>query len=153
MTEWNAAHYERIAGLQLAMANEVLHRLSLKGSERVLDVGCGSGKITAAIAGRLPMGSVLGVDASHEMVTFAGNHYCGPDHPNLSFEVADASTLPFSGRFDLVVSFNALHWIRDHGPVLRGIHAALKPGGMAHLRFVPAGPRKSLEDVIEDDAA
>jgi trans-aconitate 2-methyltransferase len=50
----------------------------------------------------------------------------------------------------LIVSFNALHWVPEQHAALGSIRAALKPGGQAHLRFVPQGPRKSLEDVIEE---
>ncbi len=71
MTEWAAADYERISGLQLAMANEVLDRLGLDGARCILDVGCGNGKITAEIAARIPHATVLGVDPSHEMIGFA----------------------------------------------------------------------------------
>jgi trans-aconitate 2-methyltransferase len=54
MTEWDAAGYARRSGLQAAMANEVLALLELDGSERILDVGCGDGRITAEIAARVP---------------------------------------------------------------------------------------------------
>jgi len=59
MTEWNAAGYARIGGLQEAMAAEVLSLLELKGAERVLDLGCGSGKVTAEIAARVHKGTVV----------------------------------------------------------------------------------------------
>lgn len=62
MTEWNAAEYARRSGLQEAMAEEVLALLDLGGSERVLDVGCGDGRITAEVAARVPQGAVVGVD-------------------------------------------------------------------------------------------
>jgi trans-aconitate 2-methyltransferase len=73
---------------------------------------------------------------------------------NLSFEVMDARRLNFNEEFDLVVSFNALHWIaeEEQGLALRGIYAALKPEGVAQLRLVPRGARKSLENVIEETA-
>jgi len=150
MTEWDAAQYDRIAGLQEAMAREVLDRLTLAGAERILDVGSGDGKITAAVAARVPGGTVVGVDASREMVTFASQHFAPATVGNLCFRVADASRLTFRDEFDLVISFNALHWVHDQVGVLRGIRTALKPGGRARLRLVPAGPRRSLEDVIED---
>ncbi|MBL9172643.1 MAG: class I SAM-dependent methyltransferase [Verrucomicrobiales bacterium] len=152
MTEWNAAEYDRIAGLQQAMAGEVLGLLRLSGSERVLDVGCGNGKITVEVASRVPSGSVVGVDPSHAMVEFATQHFSTPAHRNLSFRVGDARTLPFRDEFDQVISFNALHWVHEQDAALAGIRSALKPGGLAHLRLVSAGPRKSLEDVIEETA-
>lgn len=51
MTEWNASGYQTISSLQEAIATEQLSRLTLQGNEHILDIGCGNGKITAAIAG------------------------------------------------------------------------------------------------------
>jgi trans-aconitate methyltransferase len=149
MTEWNASEYHRLSALQDTMGAEVLSVLTLKGSERVLDIGCGNGKTTAAIAERLPQGSVLGVDASADMIAFAKEHWSA-SHPNLRFAVADARRLAFKSEFDLVVSFNALHWISDQALPLQGIHRALKPEGKAQLRLVIKGERTCIEDVVDD---
>lgn len=149
MTEWNAQEYDRLSALQDTMGAEVLSLLQLKGNERILDIGCGNGKTTAAIAGRIPQGSVLGADASSDMIAFAKNHWTA-DHPNLNFTVADARHLPFRHEFDLVVSFNVLHWIADQALPLQGIHNALKPDGKAQLRMVIKGERTCIEDVIEE---
>src|SRR4029077_15176021 len=113
MTEWDAAEYSRRSSLQETMAQGVFALLNLKGSERILDVGCGDGKITAQIAYRTSKGSVLGVDPSQDMINFAQSHFGPATLPNLRFEVADARRLPFENEFDLVVSFNALHWIPE----------------------------------------
>jgi trans-aconitate 2-methyltransferase len=149
MTEWNAQQYDRLSALQDTMAAEVLSVLTLKGNERVLDIGCGNGKTTAAIAERVPQGSVLGVDASADMVAFAKEQWTA-GHPNLQFAVADARHLPFKREFDLVISFNALHWISDQELPLQGIHQALKSEGKAQLRMVIKGERTCIEDVIDD---
>ena len=77
MTEWDAAAYARISGLQAAMAAEVLALLQFEGDEQVLDVGCGNGAITSQIATRVPRGSVTGVDPSREMIAYATGHF-GP---------------------------------------------------------------------------
>jgi trans-aconitate 2-methyltransferase len=132
------------------MATEALALLTLEGDERVLDVGCGDGRITAAVAARVPRGSVVGVDASEQMVDFARSHFATAEHPHLRFLRADARTLPFRGEFDLVLSFNALHWIPNQEAALGAMHRALVHGGVAQLRLVPAGERRSLEQVIED---
>lgn len=150
MTEWHASDYARQSSLQQAMAEEQLSLLTLEGAERILDVGCGDGKITAEIAERVPRGSVLGVDPSREMIAFASSHFGPASRPNLRFEVADVRQLPYQHEFDLVVSFNALHWVPEQDEALRSIHAALKAGGRTMLRFVSRGPRRSIEDVIED---
>jgi trans-aconitate 2-methyltransferase len=147
MTEWNAAAYAKRSGLQEAMAAEVLALLHFRGNERVLDIGCGDGRVTSEIASRVPNGSVVGVDASNDMITFATAHAA---RPNLHFQVANAANLPFHNEFDLIVSCNALHWLCDPDPPLRSIHAAMKPTAHAQLRLVPDGERKSLETVLEE---
>jgi trans-aconitate 2-methyltransferase len=149
MTEWDAAGYAKRSALQESMAAEVLALLDLKGSGRILDVGCGDGRISVEIASRVPRGSVIGIDASREMIAFANQHGA-PGRANLRFEVCDARQIPFRGDFDLVVSFNALHWIPEQAEALRAIHAALKSDGRAQLRLVPMGPRKSIETVLEE---
>ncbi len=147
MTEWDAAGYARISSLQAAMAQEVLALLELNGCERILDVGCGQGKITAEIALRVPRGSIVGVDSSHDMIRFAQDHFT---HANLRFEMADARRLSFKNQFDLAVSFNALHWIPDQDAALRSIRSALVAAGKTQFRLVTAGARQSLESVVEE---
>jgi trans-aconitate 2-methyltransferase len=150
MTEWNASEYGRISALQAAMAQEVLQLLDLKGTERVLDIGCGNGKTTSEIAARVPQGTVVGVDASVGMIAFAVEHCDHMLHPNLQFAVADARRLQYKHEFDLVVSFNALHWIQEQDQALQSLRFSVKQDGLVQLRLVPKGVRKSLEDVIEE---
>ena len=150
MTEWDAVDYERISGLQLAMAEEVLALLDLNGARHILDIGCGNGKITAEIAARVPHATVLGIDPSHEMIAFASDHYDGATYPNLRFAIADARSLPYREEFDVVLSFNALHWVPQQDEALQSIYAAMKPGARAQLRMVCKGGRKSLEHVLEE---
>lgn len=145
--EWNASEYARNSTLQQTLAEENLARLTLDGTEKILDIGCGDGKVTAGIAARVPEGSVLGIDASTAMIAFAQRTYV---RPNLAFAVGDARSLPYRDTFDLVVSFYALHWVREQDVALRAIRAALKLGGKAFLQFVGESERPSLEDVIEE---
>jgi trans-aconitate 2-methyltransferase len=147
MTEWDASAYAKRSALQESMAAEVLALLNLRGNELILDVGCGDGRVTAEIATRVPLGSVLGVDASHDMIAFASAH---ARVPNLRFQQASAAELTFEKEFDLIVSFNALHWLPDQDAPLQCIRAALKPDAAAQLRLVTDGPRKSLETVLEE---
>jgi trans-aconitate 2-methyltransferase len=146
MTEWNAELYRERSTLQQTMAAEVLQSLDLKSSDHVLDIGCGDGRITAEISRRVPDGEVVGVDASRNMIELASQKAGS----NLRFEVADARWLPFHHEFDLVVSFNALHWIHQQESALASIRQALKPEGVAQLRLVPIGLRTSIETVLEE---
>ncbi|MBN8510019.1 MAG: methyltransferase domain-containing protein [Burkholderiales bacterium] len=144
---WRAADYAPHSGLQAAMAAEVLARLALRGDERLLDLGCGDGKLSVQVAQRLAQGSVLGVDASADMIGWAQRHF--GEVPNLRFEVADARALPYREAFDQVLSFNALHWVPDQEAALRGIRRALRPGGRALLRLVTRSETTSLEAMAE----
>lgn len=144
MTDWDGAGYERISGLQRHLAREALAAMVFRGTERVLDVGCGDGYVTRLIADRLPAGAIVGVDASPRMIEVARSR---PDPPGraVEFLVADARDLPFGCEFDVVVSFNALHWVADQVAALRAIAGTLRPGGRVGIQQVCAGPRPSLE--------
>src|SRR5207237_8273959 len=84
------------------------------------------------------------------MIVFAQSHFGPATRLNLRFQAADARRLPFENEFDLVVSFNALHWVPEQDAALGSIHSALISGGRAQLRLVARGARKSLENVAEE---
>lgn len=150
MAEWDAEAYGRINDLQAMMADRALQGLALNGAERVLDVGCGDGRVTAAIAARLPGGHVVGVDQSASMIGAARERLGTTDRA--TFVVADAAELSFRSEFDLVVSFNALHWVTAWPQALRRIRNAVHAGGQALLVLVCDGDRPSLEDVVTTTA-
>ena len=68
---WNPADYAQNSSAQFIWAQELIGKLALKGSEHLLDIGCGDGKITAHLAGLLEKGQAIGIDASPEMIVFA----------------------------------------------------------------------------------
>ncbi|MDF0591909.1 class I SAM-dependent methyltransferase [Candidatus Methanocrinis natronophilus] len=156
MHRWRPDRYERSSSAQRLWATELLEKIEIERDERVLDIGSGDGWITANIADLVPEGSVLGIDSSEGMVSFAKEKFATGDHPNLSFQLGDARNLEFDGEFDLVVSFAALHWVSDHGPVLRGIRRALRPGGRAFLQFGGRGnaalPLAIADGMIKEDS-
>lgn len=139
MYQWNAEDYARHSSGQEAWARELLASLELSPDDAVLDVGCGDGRITAAIAARVPRGRVVGVDASADMVRHASGRFAAPAHANLRFQQADAAALPFASAFTVVFSNAALHWVRDHGPVIAGIARALRPDGRLLAQMGGAG--------------
>ncbi len=155
MHNWRPDKYERSSSAQKLWAEELIRKIEIEGDERVLDIGCGDGRISAGIADLVPAGSVLGIDSSEEMVRFARERFPPQTHQNLSFQQADAQTLDFEEEFDLVVSFAALHWVLDHGPVLLGIRRALVPGGRAFLQFGGRGnaalPLAIADEMIAED--
>ncbi|OHD70354.1 MAG: hypothetical protein A2V99_05580 [Spirochaetes bacterium RBG_16_67_19] len=126
---WDSQDYARHSAAQAQWAQELIAKMELRGAEAILDIGSGDGKITAALAARVPGGGVLGLDSSPEMVEQALRTYPPDRHPNLRFLLGNALELDFERRFDLVFSNATLHWVRDHLRVLRGVARALKPGG------------------------
>jgi trans-aconitate 2-methyltransferase len=135
MSQWNPKDYRDHSSQQQKWGRELLAKLDLKGHERVLDLGCGDGKITAEVARNVPRGAVVGLDSSAEMIGCARGDYPSEEHANLSFQVGDARSLDFREEFDWVISFACLHWVIDHRPVLSGICRALRPGGRAMMQF------------------
>ena len=124
--QWNPHDYAKNSGAQLQWAREIRSRLSLNGSESILDVGCGDGKITADFAQALAHGQVIGIDRSPEMIAYATETY---SIQNLSFACMDARSLTFSNQFDLIFSNAVLHWVDDHLAFLKGASRALKQNG------------------------
>lgn len=150
MVKWDAVDYARNSTAQLGWARELLPKLELSGSERVLDIGCGDGKVTAEIARLVPGGEVVGIDKSEDMVRFARDSFPREKCPNLSFSCMDASRPTYREEFDVVFSNATLHWILDHQPVLRGIRRALRPGGRALLQMGGRGNAAGILGVIEE---
>jgi trans-aconitate 2-methyltransferase len=123
--EWNAVDYHRRSAPQFAWGMRVLERIALRGDEHALDAGCGSGRLTAELAKRLPRGRVVGCDLSENMTreaarTLGGRH---------EVVCANLLNLPFSAAFDLVFSTATFHWVKDHSRLFRGLLHVLKPGG------------------------
>lgn len=135
MYKWNAEDYHKSSSVQLNWGRELISKLRLKGRERVLDIGCGDGKVTAEIEAQVPLGTVVGIDSSREMIALAQKIYPPDQYTNIRFHRMDAANMDFTNEFDVVFSNATLHWIKDHLPVLRGIHRALKPCGRVLLQM------------------
>jgi SAM-dependent methyltransferase len=120
---WDAAEYARVGRFVADHAGKVLGWLDARAGERILDVGCGDGALTAKIVATGAI--VVGVDASESMVAAARRL-------GLDARVVSAERMTFAGEFDAVFSNAALHWMHDQRAVLAAVRRSLKPGG----RFV-----------------
>jgi SAM-dependent methyltransferase len=124
-TEWDAALYDDKHSFVWKRGAALIELLAPREGERVLDLGCGTGHLTARIAEA--GAEVVGIDASPEMIEEAGRLY-----PGLPFDVADARDFRFDEPFDAVFSNAVLHWVKPPEQVVACVRRALKPGG----RFV-----------------
>jgi len=122
--EWSSHRYAENARFVSDLGQAVFDLLNLQPGERILDLGCGDGALTAKIVAA--GAEVVGVDASSEMVSAAKRR-------GLDARVMDAYNLDFNSEFDAVFSNAAMHWMKhDPGAVIQGVRRALKPRG----RFV-----------------
>jgi trans-aconitate 2-methyltransferase len=122
---WDPELYDRKHSFVWKQAASLLELLRPEAGERILDLGCGTGHLTAQIAAT--GAEVIGLDSSPAMIEQARR-----SHPQLRFELADARSFTFDTLFDAVFSNAALHWITEPERVIASVHRALKPGG----RFV-----------------
>ncbi|OAI01177.1 class I SAM-dependent methyltransferase [Methylomonas methanica] len=146
---WNAQDYAQNSHVQQQWAKEMMAVLRLTGSESVLDLGCGDGKITAEIAGIVDRGAVVGIDNAEAMIALAKHRYPEQQHPNLSFRVMDAGNLRFAECFDVVFSNAVLHWLKQHQPVIDGLYRSLKTGGKILLRMGGQGDAAGMRAAID----
>jgi trans-aconitate 2-methyltransferase len=139
--DWDADSYERVSAPLEAMGREVLDRLDLRGDERVLDAGCGTGRVTAALLDRLPRGEVVAVDGSPAMVEEARARLGG----RAEVRVADLVELELGRPVDAILSTATFHWIADHDRLFERLLGALVPGGRLAAQCGGAGNVAALE--------
>src|SRR6202049_1772867 len=119
---WNADLYDAKHPYVCKFGAHLLTLLAPRPGERILDIGCGTGHLTAQIA--RSGAQVVGVDRSPEMAGAARTGY-----PHLQFEVADARSLPYRAEFDAVFSNATLHWIQEPELVIQSVRKRLRAGG------------------------
>lgn len=151
MSDWDAKRYHRVSEPQFDWGQRVIARLEPAAGERILDLGCGTGRLTQEIVKAVPGGPpprVVGLDRSGAMLAVARASDDGGTGA-VGYVKADGTALPFSEAFDAVFSAATLHWIQDHPAVFRSVADALTPGG----RFVAqCGGLGNLRRMLEHAA-
>ena len=141
-SKWDAGLYDDKHSFVWKMAEGLLELLAAQPGERILDIGCGTGHLTAKIAAS--GAEVTGMDRSAEMVRQAREAY-----PEIRFEVADATNIPLEGGFDAVFSNATLHWIKEPEKVVAEISRLLKPDGRLVAEFGGHGNVGLLLEAME----
>jgi trans-aconitate 2-methyltransferase len=144
--EFDGEKYAEASTHQQEWGTRLIAELGLRGDERVLDLGCGDGALTAQIADLLPNGEVIGIDASHGMIDAARQN----QRKNLRFIIMDIGDLTFNAEFDVVFSNATLHWVREHGKLLQKVQQGLRPGGMLRFNFAGDGNCSHFFQVVKE---
>lgn len=130
---WSPEHYFKNSATQFGHARSLLENYPFKGSETILDIGCGDGKITAGLAGIVPEGKVIGLDNNRSTLEFAKEKFNSETYPNIEFVEGDITDVTKLGEFDLIVSFSCLHFVKDQLAALTGIRNNLADNGQIIL--------------------
>jgi len=149
--EWDAGTYQRVSEPQVAWGRRVVERIPLRGDERALDAGCGTGRVTRMIAERVPHGTVEAIDGSSQMVEEARRQLADLG-PRVSVRQSDLLELVVAEPVDLIVSTATFHWITDHERLFARMFAALGPGGRLIAQCGGAGNIARTTRVADDVA-
>ena len=144
--EFDGKEYEQASAHQKEWGTRLIKELHLQGNERVLDLGCGDGALTATLAELVPRGEVVGIDASKSMIETARKHQA----TNLKFLLMDIDILGFNDEFDVVVSNATLHWVKDHNRLLETVYRSLHKSGILRFNFAGEGNCSHFIRVIEE---
>lgn len=136
--------------LQRQWSWELIGRYPLKGSEKILDFGCGDGKITAELSYCLPNGQIIGVDLSEQMVSFAQRSFPKQNYPSLSFvrsEDIDFEIIDLTSpeKFDRIYSFFVFHLVANPQTVLSNLRKKIEDDGQLFLVLPKGGNRPFFE--------
>lgn len=146
--DWDALTYDRVADPQTRWGMAVLDRLPLEGDERVIDAGCGTGRVTEQLLQRLRHGSVIAVDGSPAMIE-AARERLARFGDRVDYLVADLGRpLPVDGLVDAVLSTATFHWVPDHDALFANLAAVTRPGGWLVAQCGGVGNVARIEAVL-----
>ncbi|HWE52134.1 MAG TPA: class I SAM-dependent methyltransferase [Bryobacteraceae bacterium] len=143
---WDSSLYDDRHSFVWKKSADLIDLLNPRPGERILDLGCGTGHLTAQIAERGV--EVLGIDSSPAMIGQARQNYPA-NRTQAKFLLADARNFHFEQSFDAVFSNAALHWIPDPAAVIASVAAALKPGGRFVLEMGARGNIATIVTVLD----
>jgi trans-aconitate 2-methyltransferase len=144
-TPWDARTYDRSSQPQQAWGAEVLARLAgIAPDASVLDVGCGTGRVTEELLALVPRGRVLAIDASPDMVELARRRL----GENANVWCQDVLELELDEPVDAIISTATLHWVTDHDRMWRRLARALRPGGVIEIQCGGQGNIAGVRDII-----
>ena len=148
--DWDARTYDRIADPMARWGAGVLDRLELRGDERVLDAGCGSGRVTERLLTRHPGIRLVALDRSPAMLTECAARLAAHAHRLELVEADLALPLPIDEPVDAVLSTATFHWVADHDALFRNLAAVMRPGAPLVAQCGGPGNVGNVADALRD---
>ncbi|HEX9666596.1 MAG TPA: methyltransferase domain-containing protein [Thermodesulfobacteriota bacterium] len=142
---WNPECYCKFQRERFEPFNDLLKLVVIKAGMNVVDLGCGTGEITNKVADRLPSSSVLGIDSSPEMLNSAKRL----ERPGLSFKLCSIEDI--SGKWDLIFSNAAIHWVENHEELIPRLFSWLQSGGQIVIQ-VPSNHLHPTQTLLREIA-
>ncbi len=148
MPTWNPNQYLKFDDERTRPCRDLIARIPLENPQRILDLGCGPGNSTQALAERWPHAELIGFDSSEPMIETARDKY-----PNQTWEVGDIATWNAQGKsYDLLFSNAAYQWVPDHAHVLPHLFKQVAPDGVLAFQ-VPANINAPAHELMRYVAA
>lgn len=124
---WDAEKYDSTKAPQIDAGKELIAMAKVRDADAILDIGCGTGKLTVELARLASRGFVVGIDTSEEMLKKA--RAVSNQVKNISLIQIPAQSMDFNERFDLAFSNSALQWVKEQQQVMESVYRLLKHGG------------------------
>jgi len=127
---WNPLQYLKFGGERLRPAHDLLARVRLEAPQYIVDLGCGTGTVTALLCARWPDAQIMGIDNSEQMLDRARAAL-----PDVAWKLDDLAEWVPAAPVDLLVSNAALHWLDDHATLFPRLLSHLRPGGVLAVQM------------------
>lgn len=144
--EFDGTKYAQASTHQKEWGAKLIGEFELRRDEKILDLGCGDGTLTAQLAELVPQGHVVGIDASQGMIDAAQPK----SRSNLRFRLMNIDALDFSAEFDIVFSNATLHWVKDHPRLYRNVRKSLRNSAWLRFNFAADGNCSNFFRVIRE---
>ena len=126
---WDAELYQNSSSLQFELGLMGIKKLNPKGSEKILEIGCGNAMVTIELAKRNPNGTITAIEVSEEMISQAKFNISKTNLSNIKLIHKDAIQIDFKDKFDAIFSNSAIHWIKNLELMYEKIYNALRQNG------------------------
>jgi trans-aconitate 2-methyltransferase len=137
--KWDPAQYEKFREQRRQPFNDLIAWVKPRRDMRAIDLGCGTGELTCALAERFGGGRILGIDTSESMLKKAAERA----NPWVEFRQQDINEINNFGDYDLIFSHAAFHWVPDNEALMRRILGQMKPGAQIAVQLPTNGAHPS----------